>query len=235
MEGKGTFRYDGSNLEGKIIGDLAGSSISVVFRDSNDRKLDQVILESPLARRLAGLDMICNDLKLSQRGLRKFLDLTGDAPGPMFPKDTTIFEALWSSSVVLYCKAFVNAEGRVVVLKFNQVFKGDMLQKLDEHNRLMRLRNEHMAHCGALGLQQHLVYLLKKPEKEWESGTIQTWGVNAMMPHPRWVKSTLELVTAVLERVQVMRKKAEDGLKTELGLGVQDELRFIVEVNVNKP
>ena len=236
MDSKGRFHIDGPNLEGAITGDLAGSQISVVFKDTNDVALDQAPLESPAARRLAGLDMICTDLKLSLRGFQRYLEIVGVDDEPTLPADSVVIEALWTSSIVTYCKPFVSAEGRTVVLKFNQVFKGDLLGKLEEHNKLMKLRNEHMAHCGAVGLQQHLVFLLKRPDQDQAGATIQTWGINARLPHPRWVKSSLELVTGVLDRVQAMRKDAENGLRKELNLGAQADLgKLIIEVNVNKP
>lgn len=236
MESKRSLHFDGINLEQSITGDLAGSQISVAFKDSNEGLLDQKLLDSPVARRMAGLEMICTDLKLSQNGLQRFLSLVGDIEKPTLPEDTVILQALWTSSVILYCKPFVDAEGRVVVLKFNQVFKGDLEKKLDDHKKLMKLRNQHLAHCGALGLQQHLVSLIKKPSQPWDTGTIKTWGIYASLPHPRWVKTSLDLISAVLESVQAMRFKAEDRLKAELQLGVQDDLgKLIVEIGLNKP
>lgn len=103
----------------------------------NGRPCPFVLLEGPLARRVAGLSLIREDLRTVRETLEQI---------ESEPENWAINKALLRGALALYGKCFTQAKGRGVQLKSKQVFAHESLRA--RHARLMHMRHEFVSHGG---------------------------------------------------------------------------------------
>lgn len=120
----------------------------------NGEPCPYVVVEGSLAKRVAGLSLIREDLRAVKEMLARMDHHTQDFVGN---------KALLFGAVILYGKCFTQANGRGAKLDTKDVFASS--NKRQSHERLMELRNEYVAHGGNDKEEQLKIILLLDPNK----------------------------------------------------------------------
>lgn len=157
-----------------------------------------VLLEGKLAKRVAGLSLIREDLGEVRAILRRARDANDDLAGN---------KAFLFGILSLYGKCFTQAKGRGVNLDPKTVFKSSDFK--DRHYRLMRMRNEFVAHGGD-AREEHLklMLLLEPDENNRAARGIVGQGVSADGLDAQACDECLEIVDEALAYVENALKKA---------------------------
>lgn len=113
-----------------------------------------VVVEGPLAKRLAGLSLIRQDILAVREILSRLDPQSNDSVGN---------RALLFGALALYGKCFTQADGRGVKLDPKAIF--DSTDDRSSHDRLMRLRHEYVAHGGNAQEEQLKIVLVLDPDK----------------------------------------------------------------------
>lgn len=113
-----------------------------------------VVVEGPLAKRVAGLSLIRQDIQAAREIFSRI------AP---HPTDSVGNRALLFGALALYGKCFTQANGRGVKLEAKKIFDSPEIR--ESHDRIMQLRNEYAAHGGNAPEEQLKIILLLDPDR----------------------------------------------------------------------
>lgn len=165
-----------------------------------------VVLEGPMAKRLAGLSLVQQDLLEVQSMLTRIDPMSNDIVGT---------KAMLFGALVLYGKCFTQADGRGVKLERKKIFSED--EARESHERMMQLRHEFVAHAGKAREEQLIILLLLNPDTRAKSfrGLIGN-GVSAHGLDEQARRECLETVSHALAYVTAARKEAENRLLQEV-------------------
>ncbi|MDN5869195.1 MAG: hypothetical protein L0H73_00505 [Nitrococcus sp.] len=117
------------------------------------RPCPYVVVEGPLAKQVAGLALIREDLQAVKAVLARIDPHTEDFVGN---------KALLFGAVSLYGKCFTQADGRGVKLDPKHVFANS--DERESHDRLIQLRHEYVSHGGKAREEQLKIILLLDPD-----------------------------------------------------------------------
>lgn len=116
-----------------------------VMTDPNGNLSPLVILKTPAAKRFSGLALIKKDIDLIKEALAS---LENGVQNKIVKQSLSFF------AIVTYGKCYAQAEGRGLSLNIDAV--KDLPQEVkDEHHRLIKQRNQYVAHGGGQGWEQN--------------------------------------------------------------------------------
>lgn len=164
-----------------------------------------VVLEGPLADRVAGLSLIREDL-------RTVCETLGQIESE--PQNWAINKALLCGALALYGKCFTQAKGRGVQLDHKQTFSHEYLR--ESHARLMHMRHQFVSHGGETREEQMKVLLMLEPDGQRQFRGIVGQGVSASGFDGQARKECIETVEAALESVEQALAKATRALEEKV-------------------
>lgn len=127
-----------------------------VLSDRWNRPLPFTVLKSKLAKRFSALGLIKKDLDLVKENLRLLQEGVDNK---------IIKQSLSFFAVVTYAKCFAQAEGRGVKLDITAI-KDIPDAVREEHERLLKQRNQYVAHGGGEGWEQNAVVVALDTERQ---------------------------------------------------------------------
>ncbi len=122
-----------------------------------------VVVEGPLAKRVAGLSLISRDIRDVQEILSRLDPHQHDSVGN---------RALMFGALALYGKCFTQAKDRRITLAAKDIF--GTAEARSSHDRLMHLRHEYVAHGGNTKQEQLQIILLLDPDKSKDNDARKT-------------------------------------------------------------
>ncbi|MBC7399952.1 MAG: hypothetical protein H7289_08400 [Mucilaginibacter sp.] len=125
-----------NNLYVKIEND----SFVRLSTDDTGKLRDFLILKTPLTKRYAGYVTMTRDIEQ----VREAINHLRNQENP-----TLIQQSILFFSIVTYGKLFTSNQGNRPMLNFDDIFKTSDPKLSEEHNRIMNLRHEYVAHAGA--------------------------------------------------------------------------------------
>jgi len=183
--------------------------------DNTGKIRDFFILNTPQTRRYAGYVTMNRDID-------QIIEAISHLRNPS--NITIIQQSLLFFSIVTYGKIFTSNQGNRPTLTFDDIFKNSEQKFSDEHDRIMNLRHEYVAHAGA-EYDQCLVI-----------GTIINQGnlilgidVNSQLMHvvnmPPKLDDFLSLCNFLKEKVAIKSAKVWSSLQNECSSLPPEEIR----------
>ena len=185
--------------EVNVITGLEGDWRALCFPTNDGRQCPFVRLDGQLAKRFRGLSLIATDLKEVADGLRQLIQLVEANADP------ALMRRIFLASLVTYGKAFAEAKGRGTRLSRDSDLAGASDQNLSDHDDMLAVRNEHVAHGGVTQLEQAVAYAVLEPER---LGGVQ----QVTYLHAQINVQSIEVLHRWLQVVQIVRASAEKKL-----------------------
>lgn len=134
------------------------------------KQCKRIVLDSPMARQLAGYVLIEKDLRSALvwldeieqlRGVDKLLDKHG-ARRSIDREKYNIVKGLFVAILTFYGKAFAQCEGRKVKLEKRQISEAFR----EKHDEIIALRNNFAAHSGAILVERAEIAVALPPKSK---------------------------------------------------------------------
>ena len=127
-------------MEHDIYQKLDDGNYIKIDADDSGNLLKYMILKTRESKQFAGYALMKKDINLVLEALQQLNEIK---------ESSIIKQSLSFFSIITYAKCFVTNNGRGVKLQGKDVFKKASQKLIGEHERIMRLRMEHVAHAGS--------------------------------------------------------------------------------------
>lgn len=116
--------------------------------DENGIPKDFISFKTKLAKQYGGYIMIKKDINL----VIEAINALHDVRQPMIIQQSLLFY-----SIVTYGKCFIKNDGNRPSLEYKDIFKDADKEYVDEHIRIMDIRNDYVAHAGSKFDKCHVI------------------------------------------------------------------------------
>jgi len=192
---------------GKMYFQARESTVPVVV-DKEGRACPYVVLDSPVARKYAGLHLIEGDLKFAIDAMLQCRQI------PIAPNTTIIKKSLWLSALVTYAKCYGASSGRKVTLNEKDCLRSATELQRQCHKDMLRTRHEYAAHAGRCEEEQGKVLLILHPDCSNKAViTFAALSMSAVGMSASYLDRCISVMRLVLSYVKDAGQKADAALR----------------------